>query len=287
MKKTRTIACAVAVTMGSLVHSAAQAATLYFNDFDSAGLTNATAQFTLDTPNGVLKYNQPTGAGVVVGTASQSIAGIGTSEFTVSTRFTLNSIAGSGTTITMGFGAFGASSTFAGSAALPNYLADWAVGGGGTLGTVRILAQGDTSGFSNASGNSGGGGVVGNTYELRLTGAYTLGTLNMSFALFDGVGNQLGTTATATDTSPLSGTFFGFRNRTAATNHAINLSYDNFRVSIVPEPTSATLMALAALGLVAVKRRRQPAWYRRDGDGYFAAGRPVFWLSQSNGRHQP
>ena len=53
----------------------------------------------------------------------------------------------------------------------------------------------------------------GATYELRLAGTYVSGTLNMTLSLFDGLGLQVGSSATASDTSPLTGDFFGYRNR--------------------------------------------------------------------------
>jgi hypothetical protein len=61
--------------------------------------------------------------------------------------------------------------------------------------------------------------------------------LGLSLALFDGAGIQLGTAATATDSAPLVGEFFGLRNRTAFTNHMVDINYDTFSVAAPPQGT--------------------------------------------------
>jgi hypothetical protein len=221
----------------------------YTNNFDAASLTNSTADLTLDSGNGVLNY--VAGPGTIVSTASEPITGIGVSDFVVSTRFKLNSVAGTGNNITVGFGVLATSSTYASTGGDSLYLVDWGIFGG-TPGTLRILAQGDTSGFT-AVNSSIGDGTVGSDYELRLTGIYTSGTLSMSVTVFDGLGSPIGAAATAADTSPLAGQFFGYRNRTAGANHLINASFDSF--SVVPEPSSVVLGLVNIFGCFYCVRR--------------------------------
>ena len=210
----------------------------YVNNFDSAGLSTATTGVTLDTGKGVLNYQA--GGGTFVGTAAESITGIGTSDFVLSTRFVLNNAAGSGNLVTIGLGAFGSSSNFLSTGGDSFYLADWGVSSHASEGQLRILAQGDSSHFTSATGDTDGVGangssvVIGNTYELRLTGAYAGSTLNLTLSLFDALGNQIGTSAMASDGTPLEGQYFGYRNRTAGLNHAIDISYDRF--SLTPPP---------------------------------------------------
>src|SRR5207244_326251 len=79
--------------------------------------------------------------------------------------------------------------------------------------------------------------VSGSFYEMRVTGVSSNGTLNLRLAMFDASGNQLGTAATATDTSPLTGGFFGYRSR-SVTSGAVSASYDYLSI-YVPAPTSA------------------------------------------------
>jgi hypothetical protein len=258
MRTFRCAACGMTLMLGGML-SAAQAAMIpYVNEFDSTGLPNASAQFTLDGANGEFDYSA--GGGVVLSTAAESIDIASGTNLVVSTAFTINNLAGSGNLPTLGLGILGSSSTFLTTSGNSYYLADWGISSTiATAGQLRILAQGDTSGFLSASGDSDGANangssvVIGDTYELRLTGTYALGTLNMTLAMYDGAGNQLGTAATATDTSPLTGPFFGYRNRTAGLNHNVDVSYDNF--SVIPEPALLLSFVIGALGLAAANRR--------------------------------
>jgi hypothetical protein len=258
MKTSQAIACALVAVIGGILPPALPASTIPFiNDYDRANLANSTAEFTLDTGNGVLNY--AAGGGTVVSTASEPVSGVSGSDFLVSTKFKLNSAAGTGNLPTMGLGVLGSSITFLSTAGDSYYLADWGISSTlGTAGQLRIVAQGDTTNFAGVSGDSDGSGgngssvVIGNTYELRLTGSYSGGTLNMTFAMFDGAGNQLGSAATATDTTPLAGQYFGYRNRTAGANHNVAVSYDNFRV--VPEPGLISLVTSAIV--MCICRRR-------------------------------
>lgn len=264
----RGMALILAIVVLAPTQSVLGATIPYVNNFDSTGLTNAAAQFSLDSGNGIFNY---VGApGTVASTASEPITGLGSQDFVVSSRLTLNSNTGTGSQATIGFGAFGSSSTFASTGGNSYYLADWGVTQLATApnswANLRILAQGDAAGFAGAAGDSDGADpngsslVVGNAYEMRLTGTYLAGTLNMTLAIFDGVGNQLGTAATATDTSPLVGQFFGYRDRTAGANHNISVGYDDFRVIAVPESASWRLLIAGMLGCAASQAARRSTY---------------------------
>jgi hypothetical protein len=167
----------------------------------------------------------------------------------------------------MGFGAFGLDSAFTGTNTGNSfYLADFAFQRGSTAttteGRLRILAQGDAGGFNAVVGAADAIGAsstlaisLNTTYILRLTGTYSGSTLSLALGLFDENGPQIGTSATATDTSALTGTNFGLRNRTELTtgSTAVTIDYDNF--SMVPEPSSLLLMA-GSLGSLLILRRR-------------------------------
>lgn len=215
---------------------AAQAADFPFvNDFNSVSFTHVASspgpvRFTLDAANGALNFVEPGGSGTVTSTASEEINWSGPTNFVVSTRFTLNQSAGSANAASIGFGVLSSTADFA--VAAEYYLADWSITPSYSgAGRVRFVSTGNSD-FATTRGDSGGAAsiVEGKTYELRLTGTYINGTLNMTLAVFDEQGVQLGTAATATDTSPLTGRFFGFRNRTAHATQIVNISYDNFRV---------------------------------------------------------
>ena len=259
MKWFSMIVCAAIAVGTTAPVEFATAAPVYVNDYSSAGLPNENpdAAWTHNAGNGTFDFLLDPASGNVTSTSSAEVTGLGTSDFVVSTRFTLSVEAhtGAGVTSTVGFGAFGTSSGFG-----TNYLADWFVNPeASNAGTLRILAQGDGSDFNGVQGDADGVNgdsiVVGNTYELRLSGSYAGGALNMTLALYDDAGNQLGTAATATDLTPLTGTYFGYRNRVVST-HSVGVDYDDFRVVAIPEPTSLALVALAVAGLAVATRRR-------------------------------
>lgn len=205
----------------------------YTNDFDVEPLPFRASQagrWQLRAEDGVFNYLQPTRAGGSVGTASVELGGWEGVDFAVSTKFTVRHVGGSGTP-TAGFGVLGTQSTFQ-----MYYLADWGMAPNGTQG-IRILAQPTRSSFSSVSGDPGRP-VPGQTYEMRLTGIYQGGVLHMTLVVLDEDGNQLGTAATATDTEPLTGRFFGYRNRTNGSEHTMDLDFHYFRVT--PPPPQVT-----------------------------------------------
>lgn len=206
----------------------------YFNSFSAAGLTHQTAGFELDAGSGELHYSAADGT--LVDSATQAIPGVGTSDFVVSTRLVINSVTGTGNLISIGFGAAATSGGLLGDDGQSFYLADWGINPHTSQGRLRILALGDTTDFTAMEGdsdgfNSNGSSVVlGQEYELRLTGVHSDSALALTLTLFDAAGNQIGTPATALDESPLAGKYFGFRNRIAGTNHQIDVSFNNFNV---------------------------------------------------------
>lgn len=243
-------------------------AATYTNDFNG---TDAVSKFTTETTNaqwlvsgGV--YTNSYTATDTVSSASVAVSGVAGSNFQISTQFSFSSVVAPGSSVsTIGFGALGNSATFGGNF----YLADYTYAnqsGSSDAGRLRLLAIGDTSDFSANNGNAKDNATatmaiqLDTTYTLRLTGTYSGSTLNLALALFDINGVQIGTTATATDTSPLAGDIFGYRNRLAAAasggatptpSHTVN--FDNF--SIVPEPSSMMLGALGALAAIGIRRR--------------------------------
>jgi hypothetical protein len=218
-----------------------QPAFTYFNPFTTGSLAQATSAYSLEAASGALRYSAAGGTNAIVDTATQQVTNIGAADFILSTRFVLNNVAGTGNSLTIGFGAFGTSNNFSSTNGQSFYLADWVVDTNTSQGQLRILSLGDTAGFLNAMGdsdgiNSNGSSVsVGTEYELRLVGKYTGASLGLTLTLFDTAGNPIGTSATASDSSPLAGTYFGYRNRLAGTNHAINVSYDQFSLSAPAE----------------------------------------------------
>jgi hypothetical protein len=265
---------AVLVLLAATPHLDAATMT-YFNDFSGTGSntdlpteTTASGQSWTVT-SGVYRYmNTNTTGGGIASSASIPITNAATEPFPiVQTQFVVSGIGvpqtGSGDTL--GFGLFGLDAAFTGAiASNAYYLADFAYARGATSGTVdgqlRILSLGDGTGFASITGVADDNAsatlavVPGATYTLRLTGSYTGPTLNLTLGVFNASGIQIGTSATASDTSPLAGTHFGFRNRTPIGGGTVTINFDDFL--IMPEPAAA----LAALGLAifAMRRRSNP-----------------------------
>ncbi len=247
----------------------------YTNDFSGTGANTAFTTETTDAEwalnGGAYRHNYANHT-ITPSSASLSITGVAGTDFVLETQFTVQqtgSINGNGATL--GMGLFSLSSTFAGSnSSTSYYLADLVYGhsSGSEVGRLRIVALGDTTGYTNANGladdNASGTLAIttGTTYTMRLEGTYAEnGSLSMTLGLFNAAGNaQIGTSATATDLTPLTGTNFGYRNRIGIGSGSSIIDFDNFSVtpSAIPEPSAFALLGgLAALGMTAVKRRRR------------------------------
>jgi hypothetical protein len=238
----------------------------YTNNFSGTGSNTAfttemtNAEWTVTGTSYAFSYSNST---VTPSLASISISNMANTAFTMETQIkvvTTGSINSNNATV--GFGAFGATSGFGGSgSSSAYYLADWQVGTfSDTAGTLRILSLGEAGGFTaiNASADNNAASnlavTLGTTYTLRLTGVYVGTTLNLTLGVYDATGTtQIGTSATATDTSPLTGTNFGYRNRIGVGSGTFTADYNNF--SIVPEPTAAGLLALGGTVVMALRRR--------------------------------
>lgn len=242
----------------------------YTNDFSGTGANTAFTTETTDAEwtvsGGVYQYTY-TNTTITPSRASLPVTGITGENFTMETQFTVSSIGSVNSNgQTLGFGLFGSDATFAGSGASTSYyLADFQYANSSTPGNLRIIALGDTTGTTgtNTSVDANGSDstlavVLGTTYTLRLTGTYSGSTLNMTLGLFDAAGTtQIGTSATATDTSVLAGTNFGYRNRAGIGGGTVSVAFDNFSLTTaaIPEPASALAFGCAALLTAAGLRR--------------------------------
>lgn len=238
----------------------------YTNDFSGTGSNTAFTSEQTDAEWTVSggSYNFSTSnTSYLASTASISLTNAGNVAFTMETQFTVSSVGNvNDNGATIGFGAFGASTTFGGLAgSSAYYLADWQVATNtSAAGTLRIRALGDESGYTytqvvvdnNPATNMAV--TLGTTYTLRLTGVYVGSTLNLTLGVYDATGTtQIGTSATGKDTSPLTGTNFGYRNRIGLGGGTFNTSFDNF--SVVPEPTAVGLFTLGGTLVMALRRR--------------------------------
>lgn len=265
--------CLVAVLFGGFAPLSA-AVFPYSNDFSGTGANTAFTTETTDAEwsvtGGVYQYTY-TNTTITPSRASLQVTGVAGADFTMETQFTVSSVGSVNSNgETLGFGLFGSDATFAGTnSGTAYYLADFQYANSATPGNLRIIALGDTAGATGTQVSVDANPsvstlavVLDTTYTLRLTGTYSGTTLNMTLGLFDAAGTtQIGTSATATDTSVLTGTNFGYRNRAGIGGGTVSVAFDNFSVTTatIPEPSSS-VMAFGCAALVAatalVKKRR-------------------------------
>lgn len=251
----------------------------YSNDFSGSGSnvdfdyenTETGQSWTLQGGEYRLRGTSTAG-GQLSASAVQQITNAGDyATITMETKFRLpaSPVTPNGSNFS-GLAAFGLTSGLEGSgASTAYYLADWLWGNNSStnVGQLRVIAVGDTSGYSSSNGTAddytGSGGAnwaaqADTVYTLRLTAALSGGTLNLTFGVYDAAGTtQIGTSATGSDTSPLTGQYFGLRSRIGSGSSPQDLFFDDF--TIIPEPGS---MALALAGGVlarAIRRRRMRA----------------------------
>lgn len=251
----------------TLAASLAAATAPYSNDFSGIGANTALTELTDSIwaiNSGAYRYTF-TSTTVAYDAASTTITNLAGMDFTMEAQFTVSSTGTvNANSQTLGFGLFGATSGFGGAGSSAYYLADWQYTNTASPGKLRILALGDTSGFSavdsSVDDNAGSATLavnLGTTYTLRLQGSYSSTVLNMTLGLYDATGTtQIGSSATAIDTSPLTGTNFGLRNRTGLSGGSAIIDFDNLSVTAIPEPSAALPMGALALFGCALTRRK-------------------------------
>ena len=233
----------------------ARAATFpYVNDF-SASVSDFTettdAQWTLNAPGG--KYNNTIAAAEVSSSSMLQVTNLGgapatATPFRVQTTFTINALTAGNLNTTIGLAALGADANSA-DASGGFYLADVQVGG-----TLRLFEINPNTSLQ--TGTFAGGALqTGVPYTLTLDGTYSGSTINFLLTLTDGTNT---TSISATDsTSVLTGQFFGLRDRTSGVNSVLNVDFDSFAITPVPEPTALGAIALGGMMLAARRRRRR------------------------------
>jgi len=243
----------------------------YTNDFSGTGSNTAFPNENLDAnwavSGGSYVFNNSS-TSVGPSSASIQLTNVG-NAFTIETQFSVgsSSFSTNANGITLGMGVLGSDANFTGtSAATSYYLVDWLIAAPTAPGTLRIVSLPDNGGFnaSNTSvdDNSSSSSLAVNlnsTYTMRLDGVYSGSTLVMTLSLYNASGAQIGASATATDTSPLAGTYFGYRNRMGLSGGSLNANFDNFSVTAVPEPGTVTMLALGAGVVLYGLRRRKTA----------------------------
>lgn len=288
--KTAVFALAASIT------TAAHAATLpYTNNFDGATIgTTLPADFTetnVGTANSAIAAAPGAGglsgnvltqtASATVGgtTASNTVAAVNLtnasgSDFSISTNFTISALdigTTTGSTVNTALVAVGSAADFS-TSSVSSYRAFYTLTAPTGTGTLNIQEFGNSTG---GFGNEVGGTLIGTNriqstatnavtldtkYTLTLTGTYTGGGtgIQLSASLTGGDGTTI--IISVTDSTPRTGTFFGYRTALATSGGTgtvtETLNFDNLNV-VVPEPGSAALLMLGAAGFAAFAARRQ------------------------------
>jgi hypothetical protein len=194
------------------------------------------------------------GAGAVNGSAAVAFPGLAGTNFTISTRFRIDSFTTISTsTLNLGFGVLGNDPNFSNGTQY-RILFTVSSSNAGEPGTINIQENGTTF-VSQARGTSIGV-ALDTEYTLSVTGTYTGGTIALS-ATATRLDTNASTTTTVTDATPPSGQYFGYRTAVNAVGGSVSedIEYDNF--TVVPEPASAALAGVALTLVAAGTRRRQ------------------------------
>jgi hypothetical protein len=237
----------------------AHAATIPFTDtFDSDPVGSAPpAGFTVGGGAIYSIVEQTSGDNALLGSVSGANSGsmavsltnaVG-NPITLSTDAKLVSLAsGTSPSANFGLGLFGSSANFSDTTTASQYrLLLTTVSG--TVGGLSLVKTGTT-----LSGTNGGSllSVAPNTdYTIAVTVTPVGGSLVFHATASDGTNTR---TLDVTDATPLSGTFFGYRTATAGTGTNEAVQYDNFSVTLAPEPGA---LGVVAAGMMMLGRRRR------------------------------
>jgi hypothetical protein len=216
----------------------------YTNDFSSsvADFHAAGGTWTLNTTTGL--YTNTITSINTAGTALLQVTNLGGSsqqDFTLSTKFIVNSSGGANTTVGMAaLGSTNTGGTF--------YLADVQLGG-----NLRLYRIDPNDSLSESSHGFTFAADV--PWWLILEGTYAPGgDLTLKLTLTDGDTQTKAIDATIASANVLDGQYFGLRNRTGGAGSTLNVSFDE--LTIVPEPASLSLLA-AGVGLLLLFGRRR------------------------------
>ncbi len=228
----------------------------YTNDFSGTAGNGAFETETTDAQWSVSggKYvNSFAAAGGNASSASLQVSNAANTTFTMSTDFTVSAANGT-TSSTYGFGFLGLNSTFSGGSTGAFYLADVTFAGTAQIRLVRVASSNTTLDSKTGATYQLG---LDTTYSLKLSVTTTASSVSMTFGLYDQAGTQIGSSVTATDNTPLTGEYFGLRNRANAASGTHTASFDNFSIAPIPEPASFAMVAGGLVGAIVMMGRRR------------------------------
>ena len=245
--------------VSSALASAAVSAPFSTNFDDASVGTGAPPNFTEPTNPTLSSIIEPGGDGnrkyqmAVDNTSTVGIAeitGLSTAPgqgFSVTTQFTISSVSGQYASTGL---VFLSNSTFG-----TNYRVVYNVGTSGN--GLLQFAQGTVTYDSTVNGTlAGSPDPLAGVFTLTLTGIYNAtGAIDLTATISNSLSANTATATAVTTTTPSTNSYFGFRTAATGTGGpAVTAVFENFSVSQIPEPTTASLAAIAALGLLRRKR---------------------------------
>jgi hypothetical protein len=253
-----------AVVDSDNVANAATVTLPYSEDFSGASSSFTTAVGTgtvawadnggIDT----LRLTQTSQAGSQSNSASVSVtSGLGAGDLAPTDYFLISTTVKYDTSTTTGSNGIDVGLNIFGDAAFgTTYRADF----NPTKNKFRLVTAGG-SGFTASDADKDITFSTAETYTLAVKGWYTGGTLNLEFYFTDpSEGIQM---ISATHTSPHTGQFFGIRARTGSSVTATNTvaHFDDFSISVVPEPSAIVLVMLSLIsaGMIGLRRNAKVA----------------------------
>lgn len=192
-----------------------------------------------------LAVDNTSAVGIVEVTGLSTAAGQG---FSVNTQFSFTSVTGQFASTGI---VFLSNSTFG-----TNYRVVYNLGSDGN--GLLQFASGTATYASNENGTlAGSTDPLAGVFTLTLTGIYNAtGAIDLTATISNSLSANTATATAVTTSTPSTNTYFGFRSAATGTgNPAVTAIYENLTISQIPEPTTASLTAIAALGLLRRKRR--------------------------------
>lgn len=223
-----------------------------FTEFNANG--SGSANYSLSPTS--LQFSGTTSNGAANASAAISIAGINGNSFSISTEFSLDSLTTpSGSTVNFGFGLFGDTPNFSstsGSYFRVLFTPFDASTASNHLSIARYVNGTSTNANSSLGTISSFAGMTG---TLTVSGAYSGSLLSLTATLTSG-SNSINVDLNSQE---LAGTYFGYRtaiNAPISSATAEAVTYDNFSISAVPEPTTWFAWSVFAVAGIVWRRWR-------------------------------
>ncbi|MEM6550704.1 MAG: hypothetical protein AAF750_01005 [Planctomycetota bacterium] len=248
------------------------------NTFASSTLTSSSSAFSIETDTAGFDYQYAgsvtaTGgnndATSIVGSAALEFTNVGSGGVVITSDFNFDgrtvSTLGTRAAVTAGLAAYGSTGDFGTDS---HYRLTYVLddpnrnGVAGVTGLDNGIGNGvlvleEIGGDGQIDAVSAGSLAVSTSadYSFAFSIAIVGGVAEITASITDGVDTI---NVSGTDTTPLTGDFFGYRTEIAGSGNTVtaDLDFDNYAINVIPEPASLTLLAAAGLCITLHRRPR-------------------------------